>query len=189
MEKAAITIKKLFPLFLLIILSAAACRKPKPVNEITKIDFGTGSCLSPCQSIAISMDSSLTYKYYGGPSAPLKGCYTGHITQGFWDTLNMRFKQINYKKLDTADNEAIYDGPLTEMFIFHREKMRHIMLSTYHQPDSILRFINWIENSYQHVALTPSKDTLYFGTAVQNPMPLPKPDNIKFPPQVKKRHN
>lgn len=72
-------------------LLSACCTKEHRNNEITKIEIATGGCFGPCQYTALSIDSSLTYKYYGGEilsrtnrpedKFKIEGYYTGKINR------------------------------------------------------------------------------------------------------------
>ena len=68
-----------------------ACTKPKQiVNEITKVELARSGAWSD-YGAAISIDSTLNYKYY---DANIKHCYyVGKVTGAFWDTVNQKFER------------------------------------------------------------------------------------------------
>ena len=67
-------------LYIFTILSFLSCRsKTKELqirnNEIKKISFATGGCYGHCPLLAIEIDSSLSFKFYGGEYTDKKGFY------------------------------------------------------------------------------------------------------------------
>ena len=166
-----------------------ACNKPIPrKNEITKIDIATSGCFGSCPSIAISIDSSLNYKYYGGRYASLRGYYLGRVTNEFWDSLNIKLENINYKRMDTNYSVAA-DAPESELIIHYGGQIRHIQTMVFGHPDSIVNVLNWLNYSYKHVKLYRSTDKIKFETTAQNEPPKPLVDSVEFPPPVKRPKN
>jgi hypothetical protein len=166
-----------------------ACHKPiSKKNEINKIEIATGGCLRRCPVIGIIIDSTLSLKYYGGYKAKLQGYYSGIVTQGFWDTLNMKLKHINFKKLDTTDYLPL-DGEDAEVIFYWNKQKRHIFKSIDDDPDSISHVLIWIANSYKHIELHKLENSVHFETTYQFIQPpKPKLDQIRFPPPKKNRH-
>jgi len=166
-----------------------ACHKPvKRKNQINKIEIATGGCLRGCPAIGIRIDSSLTYIYYGGWKAKLQGYYAGTVTQGFWDTLNMKLKHINFKNLDTSKYLPI-DGEPAEVIFYWNKQKRHIFKSIDDDPDSVSHTLIWIANSYKHVELHKLQDSVRFETNYHFMRPpKPKIDQVKFPPPMKNQH-
>jgi hypothetical protein len=157
----------------------------KRQDQINRIEIATGGCLRGCPVIGISIDSTLRLKYYGGYKAKLQGYYSGFVTQGFWDTLNVKLKQINFKKLDTSKYYEL-DGEVDEVIFYWDKQKRHIFKSVDDDPDAVSHVLIWIADSYKHIQLQKSNDTLKFETTYQFMMP-PKPKlvQIKFPPPKK----
>jgi len=125
-------VKKHYVSIIAIVLMAAACNKPvKSKNEIIKIEFA-----HEWPAGAISIDSSLTYHYFGGQLAKKKGYFTGKATASFWDTLNRKFEQIDFKHLDTAGNLRI-DVPASELIIYWKGHKLHLRKDLYDLPDSV----------------------------------------------------
>src|ERR1700735_5570583 len=71
-------------------------------NEISKISFASGGCYGKCPFMAIEVDSSLSYKYYGGLYSDKPGYYTAKISTELWDSINIQFEKVDYKHLDTS---------------------------------------------------------------------------------------
>lgn len=141
-------------------------------NGITKICFATGGCYGDCPYLAIEIDSSLNYKFYGGEYTDSTGYFTGRVTQGFWDTLNMRFEYINYKQLDTSYEHSV-DDLSTETILYFDNNRKHVRGQSASLPDSVMTVFNWVMNSYKTVALTRTTvGEIPFETIIQNPPPL-----------------
>lgn len=184
-------------IFLFLIALLSSCDKhAQRKNEITKIEIATGGCFGPCQSTIISIDSSLDYKYFGGDTyfslpadAPndgkLKGYYFARISPGFWDTLNIKLDEINYKKLDTSYQHSVDDQSL-EVFIHYNNKIKHIKAQSASLPDSVAHMFYYVINSYKIIKPKPTKDTFNFESETQRPIPIPNVRNVKFPPPSKK---
>jgi len=180
---------KLLTVIIWFALFIVACHNPKRrVNEISKIDIATGGYLGDCPSIAISIDSSLTYKYYGGSFSDKQGYYTGKVTQAFWDSLNIKLEQIKFKRLDTNFTVPM-DAPETELKIHFNSQTRHIQTGLFGLPASIANVFRWLINSYHQVKLYPSKDKLQFETEAQREPPKPSIKVVKFPQPVKRHNN
>lgn len=166
-----------------------ACHKlGHPKGQINRIEIATSGCLRGCPVVGICIDSSLTLRYYGGHKAKLQGFYTGTVTQGFWDTLNMKLKHINFKNLDTTEYLPL-DGEDAEVIFYWNKQKRHIFKSIDDDPDSISHVVIWIANSYKRVELHKLKDSVSFETTFQFVRPpKPKIDQVMFPPPKKNHH-
>jgi hypothetical protein len=150
-----------------------SCKKHVPRNnEITRVEVATGGCFGPCQYTALSIDSSLELKYYGGHLLPdrwrktLQGYYDAKVSRGFWDTLNMKLEHIKYKKLDTARNWVI-DSQDFEIIIHYDRGVKHIRFTGDSFPDSVETVFRWIDSSYRTVVLHHIKGPIQFETVVQ----------------------
>jgi hypothetical protein len=168
----------------------AACHRPlKRKDQINRIEIADGGCMTGCPVFGIRIDSTLALKYYGGYKAKLRGYYSGRVTQGFWDTLNTKLEQIKFKGLET-NNFGELDGHSAEIVVYWNKQKRHFMRSIYEDPDSISHILIWIADSYKHIQLKKSNDTLKFETTYQfmmPPSPKSKLDQVKFPPPKKIR--
>ncbi len=165
-----------------------SCERKKAVeNRIKRVDIATGGCFGPCQLTALSLDSSLQYKYYGGEtpffppdkkSGNLKGYFTGTVSQQLWDSVGIKLNQIHYQQLDTAYTHSLDDERL-ELFIqYGNGKTKHISAQSASLPDTVREVFFWIANTYKKVNLKPIKDSIKFRTTIQwsplEPPPLPK---------------
>jgi hypothetical protein len=176
--------RKSIALLSIICLALAACHKPgKTDNQINKIEIATGGGLKKAGFIAIQIDSTLTFNYYGGYNAKLKDYYSGKISPAFWDTLNLKLKAINFKKLDTTQYLGM-DGQMAEVIFYWNNQKRHITSPIDEGDDSVSRALSWIANSYQHIELHKLRDTIKFGTTYQHLKPLIAiKGTVKFPPE------
>lgn len=168
------------------VLLLASCRQDaKRKNGITKIELAYDGGSMPRKGIALSMDSSLTYQYYGDEGTRKKGFYRGKISQGFWDTVNMRLEQIRYQTLDTTEKPQIPDAPYFELIIYTRNDTKHLFRHWGAATSPVLDELKWLQNSYQLTELQPVNDSIHFETTLQIPPPLPPiPKDFIFKPPV-----
>lgn len=162
--------------WLSIVLIVTGCHVPEARhNGITKIEVATGSCFGPCQKTAVSIDSTLAYKYYGGeilfPLPPgksdnLNGYYTGTVSRSLWDVLNSKLEAIHYQQLDTVYKRSVDDQSL-EVIIHYQGSTKHIRAQSASLPNNVREVFYWIARSYKQVKIKPSKDTFQFGTTLQ----------------------
>ncbi|HEY4324307.1 MAG TPA: hypothetical protein VGN20_09980 [Mucilaginibacter sp.] len=133
---------------LLFVILLIACNRPlKRNNEITKVELARSGAWSDFGA-AISIDSSLNYKYYNGNT---RKYFTGKITEGFWDTLNIKLEKIKYKIVDTTDNSNIVDANYFELIIHWKNHRRRIVRAHGLQPDSTLNFMLWLNDGCKNV--------------------------------------
>jgi len=178
----------IFPITMFTAVIFAACNTPtKSNNEINKIEIATGGCLRGCPVVGLIIDSTLNMHYYGGYKAKLKGYYYGKVTLAFWDTLNIKLKQINFKKLDTSRISWI-DGENAETIFYWGTKKRHVFKSIDGNTDAAATVFTWIINSYKRVELQKLNNTVKFETTfqyMQPPTPRSPADQALFPPPKK----
>lgn len=160
-------------------------KKYKRDNEIKRIAFATGGCYGTCAVESVDIDSTLTLKYHGVKYSYKNGFYTGVVTSGFWDTLNIKFESINYKELDTSYDHSV-DDLSTEILIYYKSNVKHIYGQSASLPDSVMTVYNWLLKSIRKLELKPTTDKLTFPTVIEKPLQtLPIPKNFKFvPPAV-----
>ncbi|MEJ6980004.1 DUF6438 domain-containing protein [Pedobacter sp. P351] len=153
-------------------------------GQITKIAFATGYCHGTCPYQAIEIDSSLTYKYYGGEWAKNKGYFTGTIDRGFWDSLNTDLKDLEYWNF-----EAVYDNTVddqeVELIIFKGHDKKHIRGQYESLPKGLRDLFFKTYKSVARANLRPIKDSIAFVTTLQTPMKFP--GYPKFLPETYKR--
>ena len=150
-------------------------------NEIKRIVFATGGCYGACPIQSIDFDSTLTFKYHGVKYTDKIGYHIGVITNGFWDTLNIKLESINYKQLDTEYNHSA-DDLSTEIFIYFNDKMKHIYGQSRSLPDSVMTVYNWLLKSIPTLDSKPTQDSLTFPTTIQILLPPPPMPTLKFIP-------
>ncbi len=164
------------------------CTDSKPIerkNGINRIVFATGGCFGPCPVQIFDIDSSLSVKYNGIQDSRLEGFHKGKISQEFWDSLNIKFENINYKELDSAYNQSV-DGLTTELMIYYRKsnkiKIKYIHGQSSNLPDSVGNVYDWLLERLDTITLTQTKDSLVFPTYLDKP---PIRTIIKFlPPKI-----
>jgi hypothetical protein len=179
-----LSLNKLIILMSTISFILISCHKPiHPKDQIRSIEIETGGGIKRYPVVAIRIDSLLTFKYHGGDNAKLQGYYSGTVSQGFWDTLNIKLKQINFKKLDTTPYDMLDEERVEAIFYWESHK-RHITKPIVNNPDSVSDALIWIANSYKNVSLHKTKDTTAFETPFRT-QPRPAKINIKFPPPAK----
>ena len=166
-----------------------SCKTSRKNNgEINKIEIARGDCLRGCTVVGLIIDSTLNMQYYGGFKATLRGYYHGKVTPGFWDTLNIKLKQINFKKLDTYNHLPV-DGEQAEAIFYWGTNKRHVFVSIEKNADSAASVFTWIINSYKCVELQKLNNSVKFETTfqyMQPPSPPSPADRLLFPP-LKKR--
>jgi hypothetical protein len=177
-------------LSLMILIGLISCKKPvRQNNEITKVELARSGAWSN-QGSVISIDSSLKYRYYGllngNGLRQKRKYYEGKISEGFWDTLNNKFKQINYKTIDTDERGPIIeDAHLFELIIHWRTNVTRIVRVDTDGNYPVIKTLLWLNNSYKKVKLKQVDSSFQFETIAQDP-PHPNPIQIRFPPPIKK---
>lgn len=164
-------------IILLLILILCSCQE-KPLyarkNKITKLSFATGGCFGPCPFLAIEIDSTGDYKFYGGQHADLQGYYKGKISQALWDSINMRFEPLQSKSLDT--NMRSVDDMEIQNIIHFGQSVVNIDRQEMELPKDVRNNFYWLMESYKKVKLKKVTDTLAFETVIQNgPALVPPP--------------
>jgi hypothetical protein len=168
---------------LLCILVLFSCKKRfQQANEITKIELARSGAWSDFGA-AVSIDTSLNYKYYSGNS---KKNFVGKINTRFWDLINRRFEQIKFKSIAPTDNKNIADANYFELIIYWRDSSKRIIRVKDIKPDSVISAFVWLNDSYKKVRLHQVNYSLKFETTFQIPPPGPQIDRVKFPPPIKR---
>jgi hypothetical protein len=182
---------------ILLFLLFVACKERKapvtpgapvaPVSQhaMSAIAFAAGGCYGKCPFLAIAIDSSLQYKYYGGQYADKQGYYTGKISRAVWDTINMSWEKIDFKRLDSSYDYTT-DDMKVEAFLYYEGKRQWIYGTIHSLPDPVQGVFMRIMDSYKSVKLGRS-DSIAFVTRLQYPRGgyMPPASSIKFtPPKV-----
>jgi len=160
----------------------------KPKTDITRICFASGGCFGSCPVLALEIDSSLSYKYYGESFAKPRGCYAGKVTRSFWDSLTTKLEYIGYKNLDSAYNNSVDDIATATIIYYHGGK-KHIYAQSESLPDSVWAVIEDIYRSYRQVKLTPVADTIEFERHMLPILLLTVPPPPPAPPPPVKEHD
>lgn len=159
-----------------------ACGKVRH-NEISSIGFATGYCHGECAFSALSVDSSLKYNYFGGDYAQKKGFYTGRISKEFWDTLNVKLEELNYKQLDSAYQHTVDDQSM-ELIIHYGNRTKHVRAQSGSLPDSLIKMFIWLAHTYKKVRLENATGPIRFETTEQE-LQIPPRSGPMFPPPVR----
>jgi hypothetical protein len=124
----------------------------------------------------------LSYKYYGGLYSDKPGYYTGKISTELWDSINIKFEKVDFKRLDTSYQQSI-DDLATQTVIYYGNKRKVITARSASLPRTVDSVLKWIMYSYKKVNLIPSKDSIDFYSRLQYPLQLPPPwpESYKVP--------
>jgi len=174
-------------ILLIIIASTFSCNDKKfnlqRQNEIHKIVFATGGCYGQCPIQVFSIDSSLTVKYQGVKYTDNNGFYIGSIDRTLFDTINIKFENINYKQLDTTYSGTV-DDLSTELFIYYGDKIKRITSPLSDLPDTVQVLYNWLLTTQKKFVLSKTNDSLKFETKIEKGLP-PIMETINFiPPTI-----
>lgn len=178
-------------IFIFFIVLITACHKSAQRNEIIKVELAHDTSILNRGTI-IDIDNSLNYNFYRfrrfwrHSDKDESFYYKGKIDRSFWDTLNSKFEKIKYKTLDTNQKDFVLDGERYMLIIRWKNGMKRITRVISSNPDSLIRVLDWLDSSYKRVKLKQTKSHYRFETTDQTPLPpLPKIDNVKFPPPTK----
>jgi periplasmic protein TonB len=142
-----------------IFILTSSCNGDKRIHPITKI------CLESehrsdknFPDVAIEIDSSLTYKFFGGDNAAKQGFMEGKISIDFWDTIQAKFTHLqywNFKEYYGSENDLIPLVPILpytmNAVIYYGDTIKHINLE--HVPNNIWAAFFWLMNTYENVDL------------------------------------
>ena len=171
-------------ILLIVIATTFSCNdkslKFQRQNEIYKIAFATGGCYGECPIQVFSTDSSLIVKYQGIKYTDHNGSYIGRIDRTLFDTINIKFENVNFKQLDTIYSGTV-DDLSTEMFIYYGAKIKRITSPLSDLPDSVQVLYNWLLKTQKKFVLAKTKDSLKFETKIEKGLP-PIMETIKFTP-------
>lgn len=135
-------------------------------NKITKLSFATGGCLGECPFMALEIDSTLDFKFYGGKYSKLQGFYSGKISQSIWDSINIKFEPLQNRNLDngirTLDDMAIQN------IIHFGKTIKNISAQEMELPEDVRNDYHWLMEVYKKGDLTKMTDTIHFETSLQN---------------------
>jgi hypothetical protein len=157
---------------LLFVVLSISCNKPASRdNEITRLELATSSCFGPCPVTAVSIDSSLNLRFYGGSDAMRKGYFTGKISQKIWDSINIKLESIDYKNLNIKFNDSADDQTLEVIAHYKNGKVKHVLATSFGlafaKLNRIAKIFYWISNIYKSANLEPAKSPIKFETNCQ----------------------
>lgn len=177
------TIKLTMTIIILVALfGCSPNKKSYQQNVINRIVFATGGCFGTCPIQVIDIDSSLTFKYHGVEYTNNLGFYNGKITNGLWDTLNLKLESIKYRQLRASYDHSV-DDLSTELYIFYDgNKVKHISGQSASLPDSVMTVYQWLLTSIKKLKFKRTTDSLVFPTQIEKHIPGLEVDHIKFPP-------
>jgi hypothetical protein len=154
-----------------ILAELMSCKTNKLENktyEISRIAFASGGCYGACPLLAIEIDSSLNYKFYGGRYSDMPGYYVGKISQELWDSINTKFEKVDFKHLDTSYQFSV-DDLATQTIIFYSNTRKIVNAQSASLPGAVDSLLTWLMYSYRKVKLVESKDSLTFYSTMQYP--------------------
>jgi hypothetical protein len=179
-----------FSIIILITFILISCfqKKVEKKRNISKIIFETGGCYGKCPYTAVEIDSSLTFKFYGGEYSDVKGYFKGIVSEEIWDSLNLKLEGINFTQLDSSYEKSI-DDLATEMIVYYGKQRKHVRGQSASLPDSVMTFYNWLMNLHKRVRLKPiTEKEISLETSIQIQSLAPPPliqDDVKFiPPEI-----
>jgi hypothetical protein len=155
----------------------------KRLNKITNLIFTSGGCNGKCPQFVMGIESSLNVNFYGERYTDKSGFYTGKVTEGFWDSLNIRFERLKFERLDSS-YEFSQDDLDVAISAWYGIRKKTVQGQFDDLPDSVQTTVNWLLEVYEHISLAPAQDTGYFYERFRRPPILPP---IMEPPKVVER--
>jgi len=170
---------------LICFLFLLSCKKHlHQINEITKIELGRSGAWFD-SGATISIDSSLSYKYYGDYGDIKQGYFIGRISSKYWDTLNQKFENAAFKTFLPDSKILILDDAYFELVIYWKDGKRKITRYWDGGKEPIVKVFNWLSISDKRVKLKQVSTPFKFETTAHRP-PRPKIAQVKFPPPTKR---
>ncbi len=135
------------------------CSRIKHIPLISKVCLVTHNWNSTIPDIAIEVDSSLNYKFFGGEKAIKKGLMQGKISKDLWDTIQIKFTHLQYwitkeQSLERNIGPKVTCSPpppFTMSTLIHYEgKVKQLNTEG---NDSIANVLLWLLNTYKTVNL------------------------------------
>jgi hypothetical protein len=135
-------------------------------NKVTVAFSGFG-CEGECPFQAVSIDSTLQLKYYGGQFAPRKGYYTDEITADTWRYIQSHFEKFISHGMDTTQYEKT-DHPMVELIIYSNDKKYYFRENTGKISNNDLTILHWFITLATQTSDLKQSDSLFFETSIQN---------------------
>jgi len=166
----------------LLVILFAACSRPDR-NEIIKIELVRSGAWSNFGAV-VSVDSSLNYKYY---ARNLKqGYFIGTVSKRFWDTLNTKLEQIQFKTLPSDNINSSADAEYFELIIYWEHGKRTITKFESLNNNPVDKTFIWLNDSYKNIWLQRVKNPIKFESAQPNLPPSPSDSMSFLPPKIKR---
>ena len=95
-----------------------------------KISLNLSACLGKCPEQEISIDSSGTFRFYGGRNANNKGYFEGRLSKSFIKSISNNIKMANIENLQ---NDTFYpdEGPKFKMLIDYNDSLKQVLKGDY----------------------------------------------------------
>jgi len=164
--KLAVSIIGLFLLY--------ACANKQPKNVISRIEIASDGGELPFNGRVFAFDSTLNCSFYGGKYFKKRGFFRGRITSEFWEDVNKKLANADFKDADSTDNISMADAPYLEVSISAGSYKKRIVRCTCGKKTPLLDTLEWILKNYDQASLMKSNDSVRFETTYQYP--------LKFPP-------
>jgi len=174
------------PIIILIIsLLFFGCKKAvNRDNGIAKIEFARSGAWSDW-GVSISIDSSLNYKYWGDYQTEKQKYFVGKISQAFWDTLNLKLEQVEFKTVKPRIIDGCVDCEYYELIIHGERGTTRILRSGTGTNDSVIQLCKWLGDKRNIPKLKQVKDSIKFEDSTHFTA-KPRIKSIKFPPPILK---
>lgn len=176
-----ITLTRIAAVPILVALFSCSNKPTARSNELERIVLATGGCYGTCPIMAMEVDSSLSYKFYGLEYTDSVGYYAGKVPRLFWDSVNVMFENINYRQLDTSYQHSVDDLSIEAVLYFDNQQ-KHIHAQSHSLPDSVRQVFYWLMDSYK--TLTLAKDSSG-GDSLKLRIPIPPPPPVPIPVEIK----
>ena len=159
--------------FLILIFS---CQVKIPSNtkgfKKVTVAFSGFGCESECPYEALSVDSSLTIKYYGGEFANKNGYFIGKVSQKTWDSIETKFDKFVLSGIDSLQYENS-DQPMVEFYITNKVKKHSFKYNTGKMVTQDVQILKWFMQLSNHAITLNKSDSLTFETTIQSPLFIP----------------
>ncbi len=159
-------------------------------SDLTRVSLATGGCYGQCPFLAVDLDTSLLYKFYGGDYSEVQGYHVGRFSQESWDTLTRKFDIALYKTYQEP-SITMEDGMYFELILeycdtierFHIPAIYSLSADSLsevdHQQNNMLTVLDWLMGTYKRVPLIRT-DSFSLRTSIQFPLRIPPPVDLSM---------
>lgn len=169
-------------LSVIVLIFFNSCIRTSPdqqTSNIKKITFASEDYFASGPFVAIEIDSTLNFKYYGGLNSNPSGFYTGTISQSIWDSISLSLNNIRYQFLDSC-YPIMVDDRMIEMIVHTNKFIKHINACKSRLPSEVISTFDSILNIYKKIVLFKTTDSLIFESHVQEYHPVKVDTSIRF---------